>query len=65
MEFKTYKDMLNFCESHRGESRFCNCNSSCSGPSYSNLACDYPFPDGCEVFRGGCGNRFVVGKGDE
>ena len=49
MEFKTYQDMLDFCESKRGESRFCNCSRS----------------DGCEVFRGGCGNRFVVGKGDE
>ena len=57
----TYDEMMAYCRRHRDSDGFCRCNSSCSGPTYSNLACDHPYPEGMDVFRGaGCGCRFVV-----
>lgn len=57
-----YGDMLAQCRDSREADGFCSVCSSCSGPSFSNLACDHPFPDGSIVFRGGNrgGCRFVV-----
>lgn len=38
----TYEEMEAMCEAERGPvTRFCNVCSACSGPSVSNLACDY------------------------
>lgn len=60
----TYDEMLSICDEERESDGFCSCSSACSGPALSNLACDYPFPEGCEVYRGGnhgsC--KFVVVK---
>ena len=50
----TEENMYQYCENNRGKDRFCNCSSACSGPCQSNLACDYPLPDGVTaIYRGG------------
>ena len=49
----TYEEMYQYCESQREADGFCWVFSACSGPCRSNLACDYPMPEGITVYRGG------------
>ena len=49
----TYDEMLAYCDHHRETDGFCFISSACSGPCPSNLACDYPMPEGVTVYRGG------------
>lgn len=56
--------MCAYCDSERGDGGFCRVSSSCSGPAPSNLACDYPMPEGKRIYRGGVygGCKFAVDK---
>lgn len=61
----TETQVYTYCDHTMRESDgYCWICSSCSGPSLSNIASDYPFPEGVEIWRGGrhgsC--RFVVKK---
>lgn len=60
----TYDEMQAYCEGNREADGFCWVSSACSGPSMSNLAHDFPMPQGIVVYRGGnhgsC--RFEVSK---
>ena len=47
------EEMYQYCEANRDADRFCSLCSSCSGPSRSNMAEDFPFPAGKLVYRGG------------
>ena len=47
------EEMFDYCESNRESDGFCRLCSSCSRPCPSNLACDYPLPEGLEIWRGG------------
>ncbi len=55
METMSYTEMCAYCASMRDTDRFCRVSSACSGPGYSNLACDYGegAVPGCTHFRGG------------
>lgn len=48
-----YEEMIDYCNSNRGADGFCRCSTACSGPCMSNLAADYPMPEGVTVYRGG------------
>lgn len=58
----TWQQVDEYCRRHKESDGFCRVCSSCSGPTYSNLAPDHPYPKGCVVLRGGNygGCRFVV-----
>lgn len=49
----SYDDMMAYCRSNRDSDGFCRCCNGCSGATTSNLAEDYPMPDGLTVYRGG------------
>lgn len=55
MKPMTWDDVYAYCDSNREKDGFCRCCSSCSGPTYSNLACDYESPRkaGVVILRGG------------
>lgn len=62
MEPMTWDEVYAYCDSQQEEDGFCRVCCSCSGPSYSNLACDYPHEEGIVILRGGNhgGCRFEV-----
>ena len=55
MEPMTWQDVHQYCDSNRESDGFCRVCCSCSGPTYSNLACDYKskHEDGVVILRGG------------
>ncbi len=53
MEKMTYDEVMAYCEGKRESDGFCSVCCSCSGPTYSNLAWDYPQPEGITIMRGG------------
>ena len=61
-EVMTYEQMCSYCDSQRESDGFCSVSTACSGPSLSNLACDYPHNPDVKIYRGGNygGCKFVV-----
>lgn len=55
MEPMTWDEVYAFCDSNRESDGFCRVCCACSGPTYSNMACDHesPKPDGIVILRGG------------
>lgn len=55
MKPMTWTDVDEYCDSNRESDGFCRVCCSCSGPTYSNLACDHESPrkDGIVILRGG------------
>ena len=55
MKVMTWDEVHQYCKSNRESDGFCRCSCCCSGPTYSNLACDYEeeLPEGVRVLRGG------------
>lgn len=57
-------EMYEYCDSMREEDGFCRVCCSCSGPSFSNLECDYEddMVKGVTIYRGGNhgGCRFEI-----
>ena len=53
MEKMTYQEVMAYCRDNREPDGFCSICCSCSGPSESNLAVDYPHEEGITILRGG------------
>lgn len=55
MKPMTWDEVYAYCDSNCELDGFCRVCCSCSGPTYSNLACDYKSPseDGVVILRGG------------
>ncbi len=53
-ELMTWQEVWDYCDRHRESDGFCSISCGCSGPTYSNLACDYEDErPGIAILRGG------------